>query len=337
MVRHRKRITTSKYDEATLKKAVNLIHKSKRSIYDVSKQFNIPKTTLKRWVNKTPKQYGSGRPTVLNIQEEKLLVKALLFTADCGLPLNRNNVKNMVQSYVKATNKKTPFNNGRPGPDWMLLFEHRHAVIVTRRKPELLTLARAEGLTEKTVNCFFDMYEKVVFDDNLHDSPECFFNLDEIGLNTDIITDMVFVRRDSKNAYIISPNSNKTYFTVLFCVSATGVYLPPFTIYKSKHLYKSWTTNGVKGATYACSPNRWMMDYIVEQWFIAVFVPFVSNYHKPVLLTYDGHNSHLTYTTVKTAMDNQIIIVCLPPNTSHATQPLDVAVFRSARKKKRTH
>ena len=120
---------------------------------------------------------------------------------------------------------------------------------------------------------------------------------------------------------------------VLFCVSAKGVYLPPFTIYKSKHLYKSWTINGVKGATYACSPNGWMMDYIFEQWFITVFVQFVANYNKPVLLTYDGHNSHLTYTTVKSAMDNNIIIICLPPNTSHALQPLDVAVFRSARKK----
>ena len=164
MVRHSKRITKTKYDEATLKRAVKLINRYKKSVYSVSKQFNIPITTLRRWVNSTPKRLGAGRPPVLNVETEKLLVQALLFTADCGLPLNRNNVKNMVQSYVKATNIKTPFNDGRPGPDWMLLFEHRHAVILTRRKPELLTLARAEGLTEKTVNCFFDLYEKVVYD-----------------------------------------------------------------------------------------------------------------------------------------------------------------------------
>ena len=130
MVRHRPRITVSKYNEASLKKALHAIHKSKRTVYSISKQFNIPKTTLQRWVKNTPKRIGSGRLTVLNVQEEKLIVTALLFTADCGLPLKRNNVKNMVQSYVKATKKKTPFNSGRPGPDWMKLFEQRHSVIL---------------------------------------------------------------------------------------------------------------------------------------------------------------------------------------------------------------
>ena len=67
----------------------------------------------------------------------------------------------MVQSYVKATNIKTPFNDGRPGPDWMLLFEHRHAVILTRRKPELLTLARAEGLILFTV--YFYRYFSIFY------------------------------------------------------------------------------------------------------------------------------------------------------------------------------
>ena len=105
MVRHRTRMTTTKYNEASLKKALNQIHKSKRTVYSISKQFNIPKTTLQRWVKNTPKRLGSGRPTVLNVQEEKLIVAALLFTADCSLPLKRNNVKNMVQSYVKASKK----------------------------------------------------------------------------------------------------------------------------------------------------------------------------------------------------------------------------------------
>ena len=128
-----------------------MIHKSKRSVYSVSKQFNIPKTSVLRWVTKTPKRLGSGRLTVLNEKEEKTIVKALIFTADCGLPLKRNHVKNMVQSYVRASKKKTPFNCDKPGPDWMVLFERRHSVIVTRRTPELLTLARAEGLTQNTV------------------------------------------------------------------------------------------------------------------------------------------------------------------------------------------
>ena len=47
------------------------------------------------------------------------------------------------------------------------------------------------------------------------------------------------------------------------------------------------------------------------------------------MLIYDGHNSHITYPTVRAAIENNISIVCLPPHTSHALQVLDVAVFRA--------
>jgi hypothetical protein len=85
---------------------------------------------------------------------------------------------------------------------------------------------------------------------------------------------------------------------------------------------------GPNGAAYSISDSGWMMDSNFENWFLNIFVKFTENYEKPVLLTYDGHNSHLTYSTIKTAMDNDIIILCLPPNTSHALQPLDVGIFR---------
>ena len=42
-----------------------------------------------------------------------------------------------------------------------------------------------------------------------------------------------------------------------------------------------------------------------------------------------GHGSHLTYNTVMLAIQNDIIIICLPPNCSHALQPLDVGVFKN--------
>ena len=57
---------------------------------------------------------------------------------------------------------------------------------------------------------------------------------------------------------------------------------------------------------------------------------------KPIFLFFDGHGFHLTYATVKAAMDDQIIMICLPPRTSHALQPLDVAVFKPLKDKWRT-
>ena len=52
---------------------------------------------------------------------------------------------------------------------------------------------------------------------------------------------------------------------------------------------------------------------------------------KPVVLFLDGHGSHLSYSTAKLAKDNNIIFMCLPPNTSFALQPLDVGFFKPAK------
>jgi hypothetical protein len=74
-----------------------------------------------------------------------------------------------------------------------------------------------------------------------------------------------------------------------------------------------------------------MIDCVFEAW-IDFFIIYVKDIPKPVLLLFDGHGSHLTYYTIKHAMDNNIIILCLPPNTSHALQPLDVSVFSPLKK-----
>jgi hypothetical protein len=173
----------------------------------------------------------------------------------------------------------------------MLLFERRHSEALKRRKPEILTLAHAKGLTKDVVNSFFDMYEEVLRDTGLSDQPHRIFNLDETGLNTDRRGDAVFVSKTTKDAYIKSPSAGKSMFSVLFCVSASGNYLPPFTVYKAKHMYQTWTAGGPQGAAYSCSDSGWMIDTNFESWFIKVFVKHVETFDKPVLLTFDGHKS----------------------------------------------
>lgn len=45
------------------------------------------------------------------------------------------------------------------------------------------------------------------------------------------------------------------------------------------------------------------------------------------LLILDGHNSHCTFRLCSFAREHKIIIVCLPPHTTHVLQPCDVLVF----------
>ena len=301
------------------------------NIRKVSKDFNIPYTTLQRWRAKPNLIIGTGKMTILNDIEEGLIVSALEFTAKCGFPQGRDDIKNMVQSYVKHTGKHTPFRDGRPGRDWVVLFERRHKARLKRRKPEYLTKARSKGMTKKNVQTFYNLYEDVLKEHDLFDKPWVLFNIDETGLTCDKTDTKVYIGADTKNAYSLGAPGAKTMYTVLFGVSAIGQYLPPFTVYKAKSLWGEWTNYGVDGACYGVSDSGWMTDVNFESWMIKIFIPQTKHLGRPLVLTYDGHNSHLTYVTVKAAMDDNIIIICLPPNTSHALQPLDVGVFRSVK------
>jgi hypothetical protein len=47
----------------------------------------------------------------------------------------------------------------------------------------------------------------------------------------------------------------------------------------------------------------------------------------PILLIYDGHGSHTTDEMHKIAEEHNIKLFCLPPHTTHQTQPLNIGVF----------
>ena len=65
------------------------------------------------------------------------------------------------------------------------------------------------------------------------------------------------------------------------------------------------------------------------KWFELQFYPSVKHLTEtgPVVMFFDGHYSHLSISLIKKARDLKIHLFCLPPNTTHILQPLDVGVF----------
>jgi hypothetical protein len=81
----------------------------------------------------------------------------------------------------------------------------------------------------------------------------------------------------------------------------------------------------------AMSENGWTDDHLCVEWFRKTFIPQASIRNtsdaRPILLIYDGHGSHDTSKLVELATQHNIILLCLPPHTTHKLQPLDVGVF----------
>ena len=58
-----------------------------------------------------------------------------------------------------------------------------------------------------------------------------------------------------------------------------------------------------------------------------MFLSLSSRRERPLLLTYDGHKSHLTLSVIAAAKREGVTLLYFPPHCSHVLQPLDVGFF----------
>ena len=121
---------------------------------------------------------------------------------------------------------------------------------------------------------------------------------------------------------VISADKGKTR-TILACVSASGLVIPPFMVYLRKWPVPEKLREGVYPKTvFHVSDNGWMTKDMFIEWF-KMFAQMIPP-SRPVLLVLDGHESHITIDVIEHARANEIHMLCLPSHTSHILQPLDV-------------
>lgn len=101
--------------------------------------------------------------------------------------------------------------------------------------------------------------------------------------------------------------------------------LPPYIIFQGARLWTtSIPTNGYPGTRYNCTKSGWVEEPVFFDWLTNQFIPHVSQIKRPLILFFDGHQTHISARIVKAAMDHQIELECLPPHTTTILQPLDV-------------
>jgi len=118
-------------------------------------------------------------------------------------------------------------------------------------------------------------------------------------------------------------SGNKAQITILACANAVGTMVPPMFIFKGERLNYEWTWGEVPDTKYAMSPQGWTDNKLFFEWLSTQFVKSIPP-SRPALLLLDGHSSHYNLEAIKFAAENEIILFCLPPHTTHVAQPLDV-------------
>jgi len=88
------------------------------------------------------------------------------------------------------------------------------------------------------------------------------------------------------------------------------------------------TNGGPVGAVYSCQEKGWMSNDGFILWlkhFIACAMP---QHDRKVVLVLHGHITHTkNLTAIQLARDAGVVMVSLPPYTTHRLQSLDVAFF----------
>ena len=114
---------------------------------------------------------------------------------------------------------------------------------------------------------------------------------------------------------------------MIACVSASGHTIPPFVIFDAKTLNIEWTKGEIPGTRYGLSNTGWVDTYLFKKWLKFHFLEHAVG-GRPSLLILDGHGSHYQPELIQYARESVVILVCLPPHTTHESQPLDTCVFK---------
>lgn len=93
-------------------------------------------------------------------------------------------------------------------------------------------------------------------------------------------------------------------------------------------MWDTWTKGGPEDARYGRSKSGWFDNVCFRDWFYTVALPFLRRKEGRKLLIGDNLSSHFSQDVIEECQKCDIYFVCLPPNSTHLCQPLDVSFFR---------
>jgi hypothetical protein len=330
MTRKYKRTPGSrKYADYTAEKlelCLNSVTSGEMSQRVAAAHYDISLSTIKRRLkNNVPNK--PGHPVVFTSDEERAFASHIDKVCEFGFPVDEMDFRFIVKSYLDKQGRSVYcFKNNLPGRDWAKSFLRRNPQLSVRFANNIKR-ARA-AIDESVITEYIDNLSALTKDV----SPDCIYNYDETCMSDDPGRSKIICRRGCKYPERVI-NSTKSNVTVMFCGNAAGTSIPPYVIYKSEHLWSTWAENGPAGARYNRSKNGWIDLAIFEEWFTTHLLPVLKKQKGKKIVIGDNLSSHLSLNVVKLCEDNDIRFVCLPPNSSHLTQPLDVAYFRPLKSK----
>lgn len=294
----------------------------------------VPKSVLRRFMERGADVLGKGRRTVLGLADENELEQCLIARSMMGFPCDKKELLQLVMEYVTFKGIASPFKSNRPGEKWYRAFMSRHPKL-SLKKPEQMQRVRILARDPFVIFAFYDAVEQLYKECAIgpHSAP-LIFNTDESGFCTDP-TKVKGIGEKGQTLSRVVQGSGREHHTVLACVSASGCVLPPLIVFKGLSVQQTWiSSDEYPGTMYSATSNGWMEEPTFFMWMSKMFVPHVHATrathdlaNHPAILFFDGHASHISIRIVQLALAHNIRLVKFPSHLTDKIQPLDVSVF----------
>lgn len=319
------------YSQETLRECLEKVRNGELTRAQASAAYNVPVKTIYNRLKPNENLKKPGGQPVFSEEEELRFVRNLLGSAAFGFPFDTMDIRMVVRHYLLEMGRQVDrFKNGTvPGDDWIAGFLSRHPEIRMRIAKNIKTNRAA--ISEKTLTDYINNLKITV--EGV--PPDRIYNYDETNLTDDPGARKVAVKRGSKYPEMIM-NSSKSCTSLMMCGNAVGEVLPPYVVYKAGKMWESWRENGPRGTRYNCSSSGWFDKDIFYDWFRSLLIPHVKHKPEKKILIGDNLSSHFSAEVLALCEEHNIVMVCLPPNSTHLTQPLDVAYFGPMKRAWRT-
>ena len=115
--------------------------------------------------------------------------------------------------------------------------------------------------------------------------------------------------------------------TVVCAVNAAGNAIPPMFVFPRVRFKDDFMIGAPPGAKGASTRTGWMNEDTWPEFLDHLIQHTKCTPDHPMLLILDNLKAHISLKAVEKAKSNGIVLLTLPPHTSHRMQPLDVTVF----------
>jgi hypothetical protein len=298
------------------------------SLREIADKYGVQRSTLgRRWRGVTrSKEDGYANQQALSPQQEMELVRYIETLTKRGLPPTREMIRNFSSTVAKR----------QLGEGWVTRFINRHKLDLISKWTTAMDRQRHLADSELKYRFYFELLQQKITEYQLE--ARDIHNMDEKGFLIGLIgrSKRIFSKRqwEKKEVRTSLQDGSREFLTLLACCCADGSSLPPALIYAAAKgaIRSSWVEDikaGEHEVFVSSSPTGWSNDNVGLAWLEQVFDRCTKQRSgRWRLLILDGHGSHLTMEFISYCDRHRILLMILPPHSTHTLQPLDVVLFK---------